>query len=406
MPILTGDKWGASQVNGTYGGVVTWSLIDSDIPGVRNTFDTNRNDRTDEVGVDLGFDVVATLSASFAEWSRIANIDFVQIEDGNGNVGQGRVADIRIAFGELDGAFGDTLALAFFPDRIASPTAGDILFDSEETNFFSDRTDFRAVAVHEIGHSIGLDHITGVSAIMNPTIGRFSRPQADDIRGVREIYGFNQDITPEIDLTAGQPDITILQAVDGLRIDGTVGDNVVVGGKGDEFINGRNGSDDLRGLGGSDTIFGGGNSDELRGGSGRDSLDGGGNADFLNGNGGRDILDGNRGRDTINGAGGSDTIDGGGGKDRINGQFGDDVLTGGNGPDVFVFTRLGGQDTVTDFSPDQDRLDYTSHSAVRSLNDLEFTDTGAGVLIGDGAGGSVLLEGVLESDLSAGDFIF
>lgn len=51
--------------------------------------------------------------------------------------------------------------------------------------------DFRRVALHELGHAIGLDHdeLNALPAIMAPTIGNLDRLQADDIAGVNALYG-------------------------------------------------------------------------------------------------------------------------------------------------------------------------------------------------------------------------
>ena len=52
--------------------------------------------------------------------------------------------------------------------------------------------DFRRVAVHELGHSLGLDHEDDVAAIMNSVLktgDSLARPLSDDIAGVRAIYG-------------------------------------------------------------------------------------------------------------------------------------------------------------------------------------------------------------------------
>ncbi len=53
------------------------------------------------------------------------------------------------------------------------------------------RVDFRRVAVHELGHALGLDHETGESAIMAPNITDTYTLQPDDIAGVSALYNGN-----------------------------------------------------------------------------------------------------------------------------------------------------------------------------------------------------------------------
>jgi len=56
-------------------------------------------------------------------------------------------------------------------------------------NFYPVRTDFRRAVLHELGHVIGLNHETGVSAIMQPEYGNIYRLQEDDILGANTLYG-------------------------------------------------------------------------------------------------------------------------------------------------------------------------------------------------------------------------
>lgn len=49
-------------------------------------------------------------------------------------------------------------------------------------------TDFRRVALHELGHFLGLEHETNVPAIMNPDVSDLDRLQDDDINGAAALY--------------------------------------------------------------------------------------------------------------------------------------------------------------------------------------------------------------------------
>ncbi|HEY0962926.1 MAG TPA: matrixin family metalloprotease [Pseudomonadales bacterium] len=70
----------------------------------------------------------------------------------------------------------------------------DIIFNSNYqwdvyTGNPQQRIDFRRVALHELGHAIGLDHSSATASIMAPNYGQVHTLQADDISGVNAIYG-------------------------------------------------------------------------------------------------------------------------------------------------------------------------------------------------------------------------
>jgi Ca2+-binding RTX toxin-like protein len=80
-------------------------------------------------------------------------------------------------------------------------------------------------------------------------------------------------------------------------INGTPGDDGLVGTSGDDTINGFAGNDVELGRGGNDTLNGDDGHDLLRGGDGDDSLNGGSGDDYLRGGEGNDVLDGGDGFD-------------------------------------------------------------------------------------------------------------
>jgi len=105
----------------------------------------------------------------------------------------------NVAHGDNNDFDPGTLAHAYFPDDINSDIiAGDLHMNDENFSWEIGNTqgssayDITRIAVHEIGHSIGLGHTTsGSGYIMDPTIsssGIFSALSTEDVNAVCSLY--------------------------------------------------------------------------------------------------------------------------------------------------------------------------------------------------------------------------
>ena len=171
------------------------------------------------------------------------------------------------------------------------------------------------------------------------------------------------------------------EASAGITLQGRGGRDTLEGGAGDDILEGR---------GGKDTLDGGAGDDILKGGKGADSLAGGEGDDLLQGGGGNDILAGGAGDDLLKGGGGRDTLEGG---------AGDDTLVGGGGADTFVqnFSQPGA-DTITDFKPGQDTINF---SGLNDLENISVDEVDGGTLISAGEGNTLFVQGVTADQFSA-----
>lgn len=180
-------KWG----DPSYGtpATVTWSVMGAGVSCEQEFAGCS----TTALGSFLPSGYLDQIKLAFDAWSRVAGLSFKQvIDDGAAFNTATHSGDIRIGAHAVDGALG-TLAYSYFPPVNGLSGAGDIFLDKADKwaiGFEGAGHDVFQVVSHEIGHAIGLDHVTGVVALMNPTYSEaFRGPQADDIAGARFLYG-------------------------------------------------------------------------------------------------------------------------------------------------------------------------------------------------------------------------
>ncbi len=128
---------------------------------------------------------------AFATWQNQISIDFVEVAPTNNpNFTIGWFTGVHGDGSPFDGV-GNTLAHAFYPPPCGGPNFGKLHFDDAETwTLNGSNFDTETVALHEIGHLLGLNHSEVVGSVMFPSYGgqRVALTQ-DDIDGVHAMYG-------------------------------------------------------------------------------------------------------------------------------------------------------------------------------------------------------------------------
>ncbi|MEO7650362.1 MAG: matrixin family metalloprotease [Bryobacteraceae bacterium] len=140
----------------------------------------------------------AEITRALNEWSKFGNLRFSPGQKGS----DPRTLFIffaRDSHGDpypFDGP-GKTLAHTFYPAPPNSePQAGDMHLDDEEAWRVGASVDLFSVALHEAGHALGLGHSDQPTAVMYPFYRQTTTLSADDIAGIRDLYGIAQAAGP------------------------------------------------------------------------------------------------------------------------------------------------------------------------------------------------------------------
>ena len=193
MPFYGGyAKWG-TPVLGTTGGTVTYSTTD----GSGNHFADSLNYSSSYTTAD--FD--AALLAAFDAWESVASIDFQLVSSSFTSdfdvlsfpmelyiAGQATLLPYT-QVGTIEILPSPGNFMAFNSNSLVewAPTADG---DPNTINFF-------AVAMHEIGHILGFDHVNDPNEIMNPVVYEDSNSLGPgDIAGAQYVYGVDPGDAP------------------------------------------------------------------------------------------------------------------------------------------------------------------------------------------------------------------
>lgn len=220
--VLENLKWGTPGLGST-GGTITWAIL-----GSGQSLASNNPYTSAVTSVDPVF--VSTIRAAFARWEQVANFDFVETTNP-------ATADMIVAFDELSGQSANTIGLAQYYYIGSRLTRSYISFDLNRRYQTLDGTihpagtssgsglNLYTLALHEIGHSIGLGHEDDFDTVMNSiSDGVLTDLTSDDIAGARAIYGAAGSTPPTVDdyaaTTATTGAVTVGGAVTG-RVDTT-----------------------------------------------------------------------------------------------------------------------------------------------------------------------------------------
>jgi hypothetical protein len=117
------------------------------------------------------YEMLRAVEESLAVWAQHAPLTFVERPDSGPAVSdndyiKGSAPDIRVGHHDLEG---NTLGHAYFPAGFFSGLASDVHMDSSDRVWGEGL--FYSTVLHELGHSLGVDHIDDQVSVMNSALG-------------------------------------------------------------------------------------------------------------------------------------------------------------------------------------------------------------------------------------------
>lgn len=159
-------------------------------------------------------EALAAVTEAFAAWQAVCGLTFRQ------TAGQ---ADITLTCGPIDGPAG-VLAWSELPDGYDRGLLQQ--YDTAEAFLVAQRPppryiDLVAVACHEIGHAIGLDHTQrGTGDLLEPVYSAGRRtPQPGDVRRAQALYGPAAPTPPATPATPAGGSLVTIQIYDARKIE-------------------------------------------------------------------------------------------------------------------------------------------------------------------------------------------
>ncbi|MCI0539048.1 MAG: matrixin family metalloprotease [Verrucomicrobiales bacterium] len=139
----------------------------------------------------------SAISQAFGMWSAVTPLTFTEVAlTENPDMVIGFVAGDHADGSPFDG-LGGVLAHAFYPPPNGGSLAGDLHFDETEVwtvDLPPAGTDLVTVALHEIGHALGLAHSAAPGAVMAPFYsGPHRNLENDDVAGIQALYSSRVD---------------------------------------------------------------------------------------------------------------------------------------------------------------------------------------------------------------------